>query len=574
MSYQTHKLHWLGSEYLVSLISVLVGVAGVWYIYSLGLVKELTDAHAHLNFSKMLFESLTPGISQIGFWPPLLHLLMAPFTQIPFLYNSGLAGAVVLIPFYVLGTVFSFKLLKLMTGKVGLAWLGALLFMFNPYVLYYTAAPMMEIMFIGNLMAVAYFVAAWLYEGKLSYLIGAAIFVMLATLSRFEGIILLPLVTAILLVALIQRRSRFTQIQASIILFLMVAVLGVLAIVSYSWMFGGSPVAFMGGEWVRSADASSNIRSAGSVIETIRYLLYSSYYMLSQNLVWFALLCLPFLLIVTRRRLEVASVLTILISPILFIALAVYQGDYNVAVPDVSPFNIYLNERYGLAWIGFVIVAPLLLINAVLKTEASRWIKYAGYATATAAIALMVYSAGDSLYSVAAKEKYFAIRNNINSPRSYQNDLAGFLSEKYDYGKILITRTDNDPVLDGARIPLSDYIYEANFRYFDQSLDEPWIFARWVVMFNPENEQDEWAKNNEAIARRWAENEQFANFYELVYENSGRRVYKVRQDKIFEYAQDNNLNITLIPSISPQLTKWNPGDFYNKLQLSLDVKKN
>lgn len=574
MSYQeTHSNH--KEEFLVALAAAVVGSLGVWYVYSLGLVRQLTDAHAHLNFSKMLFESLTPGISQIGFWPPLLHILMGPFTQIPALYNSGLAGAAVLLPFYILGTLFCYKLIRLVTGINGLAILGAVLFMANPYILYYTAAPMMEVMFIGNLMAVAYFVAAWMYRGRFSDLVWTSVFVTLATLSRYEGLILVPVVAIVFIASMIKNREQWPKIQAASLLFGMVAVLGAAAIFIYSWMFGGSPLAFTGGSWVKSADVSDNIMAAGSVQGTFEYLLHASYHMLGQGMVWFALISLPFLAIVARKRLEVLGVLAVLISPVLFIAVAIYSGSYNIAVPDLAPNNIFLNERYGLSWIGFAIVTPLLLLGYVLGQNAiSKWLKYSAVGAGALAIAALVYTNTEFVYGVVKQDQYFVIRNNINTPRQYQRDLAAYLNAEYDYGKVLITRTDNDPVLSLADLELDDYIYEANYLYFDQALNEPWIFARWVVMYNSEDGKDQWAMDNENIARRWGSNEQFLHFYDLVYENSSRQVYRVKPERVIEYAQASNLDLHKIPSINNEIAKWNPGEFYRSLEVTYGVKKN
>src|SRR3989344_9668061 len=73
------------------------GTVAAWYVHRLGLTKFLTDQSAHLNFARLTFDSLTPGFSQLGFWPPLLHFLLIPFVAIPPLYSSGLAGAFVLL---------------------------------------------------------------------------------------------------------------------------------------------------------------------------------------------------------------------------------------------------------------------------------------------------------------------------------------------------------------------------------------------------------------------------------------------------------------------------------------------
>lgn len=568
MQYQRTRKIFSSPELWLGFAAAIAGMAGVWYIYSLGLVKELTDAYAHLNFSRMMFESLTPGISQIGLWPPLLHMLMAPFTMIRPLYESGLAGAVVLIPFYILGTVYTYKLVKLFTQNEWLSVLGAVLFMANPYVIYYSAVPMMEVLFLANLMAVAYYMARWYMLGNLSSLVLTGVFAALAALSRFEGLILAPLVGILLAIDLLRRRKGLAQTQAVLILFLLLAALGPLVILAYSWYFGGSPMAFTGGDWVKSAAADEGFLTQGSYWQSLRYSLYAAFYMVGQNLIIFALATLP-LLFLFRKRFEVMSVLLVLASPAIFIIIALASGSYNIGVPDLPPHTVFLNERYGLSWIGFVIVSPLLLMGTVLSLAVRR--KYL-YRLALAAVILgasaMLYSAGDFLYAATAKNKFFAVRNNINSPRAFHIGAGEFLNSEYDFGKILITRADNDPVLATSQIPLSNYIYEANYLYFDQAVEEPWIFARWVVM----NREDP----GERLASQWAENEQFASFYELAYENIGRAVYKVKDDAVRSYAIEHQLDAGRIPSINSGIAKWDPSNVYDQLQIEsgITVKKN
>jgi hypothetical protein len=576
MQYQPTRKLLLSSEFFISVVAALIGTLGVWYIHSLGLVRELTDAYAHLNFSKMFFESLTPGVSQIGFWPPLLHVLMAPFTLVPALYQSGLAGAVVLVPFYILGAVYSYKLLKLMTENEILSWIGAILFMVNPYVLYYASVPMMEVLFLGNLMCVSYYLARWFKHGQLSSLVLTGIFVTLAALSRFEGLILVPIVGTVLAIDLFMKKREHKQIQAVLILFLLVAVVGPLVILSYSWFFGDSPLAFTGGDWIKPAAMSEGFQTKDSIVGSFRYMLHASYYMIGQNLVWFAAICLPFLALISRRRFETFSVLLILASPLIFIIIALTSGSYNIGLPELPPGKLFLNERYGLSWIGFAIIAPLLLFGAVLKlSQSNRFLKYAArFAVTIGAIALLLSSA-DFMNEVARQDKYFVIRNNINSPRGHQSEIGRELSQEYDYGKVLLARSDNDPVLAMAGIPLDEYIYEANYLYFDQAVNEPWLFARWVVMNNVGKvEGHNRVVGSDLVAQKWDGNEQFNSFYELVYENIGRRLYKVRDEKVAEYAKLTGLDLSRIPSVNKEIAKWDPAEFYKDIRVSLDVKKN
>jgi hypothetical protein len=69
-------------EILVGFFALVTSAWMTWYVYRLGLTLALTDQNAHLNFARLTFDSFTPGLSQIGFWPPLLHLLMIPVVAV------------------------------------------------------------------------------------------------------------------------------------------------------------------------------------------------------------------------------------------------------------------------------------------------------------------------------------------------------------------------------------------------------------------------------------------------------------------------------------------------------------
>lgn len=253
-------------------------------VADLGLLKVLTDQHAHLNFARALFDSMTPGISQIGFWPPLLHLLLSPFASVPFLYDAGVAGAFVLIPFFVAGSIFLYRLLLRLTGRRWLSFSGTLLFLFNPYILYYSVTPMMEVLFLSNLLAVAYFIVAWLQEDKLKFLLAAGIFTALAGLSRYEGFALIPVLIAVFALQSFLKRKTRSELQATLIVFLFVAIIGVVAVMGFSWFYSGNPFSFAGGTWIRDP-FELIFPTKHDFPDTVNYFLHASYHMIGQPVV-------------------------------------------------------------------------------------------------------------------------------------------------------------------------------------------------------------------------------------------------------------------------------------------------
>jgi hypothetical protein len=554
-------------EFWLIVITAALGASMYFWVANLGLTKSLTDQNAHLNAAKLVFDSMTPGISQIGFWPPLLHLLLLPFTLIPSLYASGSAGAFVLIPALALAAVFLYRLTLLYSNDKFLSFVAALLLVTNPYVLYYSVTPMMEVLFVANLFGVAYFLALWLARDKLKYLLISGLFITLATLSRFEGLILIPLVGLIVLVQLLKKRKNYSEIEAIMLLFLILAIIGTVGIMTYSWVFSGNPMTFTGGSWLRNP-SEATFPTKHDLVGSLKYMLYASFYMLSRPLVFLSMIAFVLYGIFSGRRFNSIAVLSVLISPFIFIATTLFTGTGSMAVADLPPFGFFSNERYSLTWIGFVILTPILLVSMIVyyfSRSRRNWVRGIGQIVRFGSVLVLMGLAVVQFYQVTVTQQFSVIKENVNSPPPSQIQVSEYLRKNYDFGKILITKADNDPILASAEVPLKDYIYEGNYLYFDQSNQEPWLFARYVVMHNP-NDDDAWATANETVMRKWGKDPQFAEYYTLVLENSERRVYKIKEQKVLTMALNRHLDISQIPSINPTISRWNPQNIYAKIE--------
>jgi hypothetical protein len=533
----------------------------VWRVSQLGLMKALTDQNAHLNFSKQLFDSLTPGISQLGFWPPLLHILMSPFVLFDSLYKSGLAGFFTLLPFLILGAVFLYRTCLILTKSKLSGFLSALLFLLNPYVLYYGVTPMMEVLFMANLFGVAYFMALWLQREKLSSLLLSGIFITLASLSRFEGLILIPLVGLIILIHFVKQRKSYSEVEASLILFGLLAAVGLSFILIYSWIFGGSPTIFASGGWWLKGSAEEIYPTKHNLFKTLEYLLYASFYMLGKPLVITSLISFLFLMFVSKNKFLTLSTLAILFSPFLFVWLANFTGSVSMFVPELPPFGFFHNDRHTLSWIGFVVMAPTALIGLALQKfgdlKNKKVINIVNFLSLIPVIFFTVTLGALNLhqfYSVVFLEKFEVIKLNINVPTQDHFEVARYLEQNYDFGKILLSRANNDPILAEANLPLSAYIYEGNYRFYQQVLDRPWLFSRWVIMENPSDQ----VKLTKPIAEKWANSDTFNHYYTLVLENKKERLYKIKEDHIEQLAREKNYDLSQIPSFNSQITSWDP----------------
>ncbi len=559
-----------------------LGAFMAWYVYMLDIQMLLVDQASHLNISRQIVDSLTPGITQFGFWPPLLHAFMIPFVSIDSLYQSGLAGAFTLIPFLAIGAFFLYKLIVRVTDNRLIGALGAASFLLNPYLLYYAATPMMEVLFISLIVGAAYFLTEWMYRQTLGYLMATAFFIALASLARFEGLILIPLVGAVVFFRLLAARKRYHEIEAAAILFFFVAVLGAFAIATYGWQFGGDPFAFMNSEWSAYSQQRDYERpTEGKPLASLQYLLHASYYMIGWPQVWIALIAFLAVIFFSRQRLPFLAASLVLMSPLIFDLFALYRGNIILYVDELPPYDWFYNERYGLYWIGFTAFTPMALagLQHLKSIEASSGVWKRLWYTVTGAtklslggiIAVTVLAANVLYFSeVAFIEKFSVVKESAKRyPVESQMGVVRALKERYDHGKIFTTR--HDYVVVSAGIPLSSYIYESNYRYFDQTLERPWLFARWVVMLNNDTKNQNtlipnWSRSNERISLTWGDSPVFRRYYNLIYENTYERVYQLNEAAVVEqYVLYHRLDRQHIPSLNPELARWNPETIYREM---------
>jgi len=541
---------------------VLASVVAIRSVY-LGIIKALTDQNSHLNFSRLIFDSMTPGISQMGFWPPLLHFLMAPFTAVKPLYETGLAGMIVLIPVLLVGTIFLYRTTLLLTNNRFFSIGAGLLFLLNPYILYYSSTPMMEVLFLANLFGVAYFLALWFRDQKLKWLILTGIFISLASLSRYEGLILIPLVVVIVGIHLIWKKNLRSQIEALLILFSVLAFTGAVYILAYSYIFSGNFLSFAGGTWLKNTGDAFATRH--NLLASLKYIAHASYYMLGKPLVFAAFACFPLLFLVFRKHFSKIAVLLVLLSPLVFVLVALFSGSYSISVPELAPFGFFNNDRYGLTWIGFAIVGPITIASFLYeKLKTFAWPKLFSAASLLGLLAIIVLG-GLQFYQVVFVQNFLPVREDINVPSKEQLQVSAYLRKNYDYGKVLITRADNDPIISDSNIPLNNYLFEGNYLYYSQSLQQPWLFARWVVIHNP-GDGDAWSSANDAIERDWSKSSQFGLYYDLVIADRTREVFKLNDARVRQMATSAGYNLGIIPSLNQNISSWNPGIIYSQIK--------
>jgi len=173
---------WLVTTFFTACITSIIAC---WYYFQQHQILLYHDAYSHMRIARSVFDSATPGIAQLGgVWLPLPHVLMLPFIWNNYLWHSGLAGSFVSMLGYVASAIFLYLSAQRLTKNGCMSFLGTLLFILNPNILYLQSTPLSELVCIWTLTMACYYFLLWAQEDALRYLVLAAASTFLATIAR------------------------------------------------------------------------------------------------------------------------------------------------------------------------------------------------------------------------------------------------------------------------------------------------------------------------------------------------------------------------------------------------------
>ncbi len=136
---------------LVAWAALALRLVALAYCVRHGTLLLYGDAVAHLHIARRVFDSMTPGYRQLGsVWLPLPHILLMPFVWNMAWWRSGLAGACLSIPSYVLGAPGSIAW-RACGCPSSAALVVAAFYGLNPGLLYMATTAMTEPLFLAEM---------------------------------------------------------------------------------------------------------------------------------------------------------------------------------------------------------------------------------------------------------------------------------------------------------------------------------------------------------------------------------------------------------------------------------------
>lgn len=478
---------WLATTVVSACIASLIAFAYFFQQHDLLLYG---DAYSHLLIARRIFDNATPGLAQLGgVWLPLPHLLIVPFVWNDTLWRTGTAGSIPAMICYVIATVYLFLSARRLTHHSLASFVGTLVFILNPNILYLQTTPLSELILIATLVAASYYFIAWVQDEQPKQLIWAAAAAFLATLARYDGWFLF--VTMFVLIALIGQRKRQTwaRIEGNLLVF---GALGGFAIVLWLlWcaVIFGNPLYFQNGPF--SSQAQQQALLQAHILFTYHDLWRSAltYLVASAQTVGPILLMLglmAFVVFVVRQRLSPAmlAALTFLV-PFAFYILSLYGGQAALYVPGVVPASApraLYNARYGSE-----AVAPVAIFVATLVSSASSlrltWRTLSQVGVILAIVVQMILTATGGIISL--QDGQYGLDCTPG------HTTVAYLVAHYNGGRILedLYTVKLDALEPEAGIDFRDVIYEGSGNLWQEALKNPASLVDWILT-NPGDRND------------------------------------------------------------------------------------
>ncbi len=455
-------------------LGVLVAISVVYFASFLhnGLGLAYNDARSHLDIGRRVVEGLKPGIAQLGsVWLPLNHILMTPTIWNDFMWHSGLSGAIQnMIAFVATGLVIYLFLKQLNVGILG-RLVGVAVFAANINILYLQSTAMTELLLLATMTAGAYYLMLWHKDENILNLVKSAFWIMLATLTRYDGWFLLAFAAILVAIHALRKRS-WSRTEGTSILFLTLAAFGILLWFGWNQLIFKDALYFAFGPFSAHAQQqqmlqSGNLPTYKNLLLSFKVYLYSLFYNTYTFPALVAAVGAMVLWLDKRLTSAVRLSTTVLFAPLVFNVVALYLGFSVLFVQGISG-NTWFNIRYG------IMLMPTIAIFTGFLVDRAKDFRL-----------LIIGLLAFVLFFAFANHDAVSIDDaRVGSSQKNVSEVSGFLNThaKGEKGFILISAASHDAIIFSSGLPMKRFIHEGTGAYWTSATTMPDRWARWIVM--------------------------------------------------------------------------------------------
>lgn len=449
--------------------------AALW-AYQSHTILLYADAHSHLLIARRVTDNIYPGLAQLGdVWLPLPQIIMAPLAMSDFLWRTGLAGTFTSLPCYLIATVYVFLTARRLTRDSRASFVGSLVFVLNPNILYLQTTPLSEPVLFATLAAASYYLVVWAQDDQMRDLIYAAMATFLATISRYDGWALyLAFIAAIVLIDWNRYQQR-SKIVSDVVLFAVLGGIGIVLWFVWNLVIFGSPIAFLDGTYSSQSQTASFIHRGvaddyHNLWQSIRT--YSIAVAESIGPALFVIGILALIVFLYRRRFSSGALAAAtMLVPFAFYIVAFFLGQDVLYIPYANhpPSYAFYNARFGAE-----MAAPAAVFIATLAQSARRWLPLAE-------IALLLMIIGQS--TATSWGGVVSFQDGQIGASCYQgHPVVAFLAQHYDSGRLLVNVYSTNLDLAPVGIPFHNEIYEGDTALWADALQDPAKYVDWIII--------------------------------------------------------------------------------------------
>lgn len=535
MDYKISALFDKYGEKILFSLAIFISTLSFLYFYHTHQILADYDAIARLNIARKMLDSITPGIGQLGgVWLPFPQVLMMPFILNNFMWHSGIAGSIVSMTVFIISTIFLFKTSLLITKKRIASLIVWFVYITNMNLLLLQTMAMSESFFLFSMIMTIYFLTRWSVKRTLLSLLYAAFFIILITLTRYEGYFIFIggfiTVITILLIEYLKDRN-IKKVEGTVLLFGTLASYGILLWCLYCALFYKDPLYWLhlySGSKGQIAGAISSAPQQGFVPNPKT--IYYSFLTYFETMLWMNGILNSFL--------AIAGLVTLIISIIINILKKTNYMQYvPVALNGIILFGflVYGYQRDLIPSIEYPLITSVSLLHKSFNFVAHSNIRYGTVMAPFIALYIGYFASKKRIVTLIAiciiglqlytnfYTSYFLFFQLPKAWTYVVPENVYWFKNNYDHGLILISANRHEKFMFQTGLSYNHFIYEGARNYWTTSLNDPEKYASWVI-FDHNLEGDAVSDFITKDARG-----QLATDFTLEYTSGGLSFYHLKQ---------------------------------------------
>ncbi len=467
---------------------LLAAIAGISIIataisFRLGLSTIYNDGMSHLDISRLVFDYIEPGFSQLGsVWLPLSHVLNLAFVWNDTLWHTGLAGSLISMAAFVAGTVGVWKIVKELTPRKSAAIIAGAAFALNINMLYLQSTPLTEPLYVVLYIFSGLYMVRYLKSGRSINLLPLSLFTSLQMLTRYDGWFVAVIEGLVILIyEFYVRKQTFRSTIGNFTLFATPVAFSALLWFGWNALIFHDPLYFAVGPYSAHAQQSALQHSGGLITKgNVIISAKAYYYDIIDNLGIYAVIVgmLGWVVWVVRSKQFIYAVKLFIVAAmsaaIVFNVLALVLGFSIINVPELNwnpsgnQTGSLFNVRYGIMALPFVAVGFGLLASYLKKASVLLYalIVLQGF---------LLFHAG----VITVQDGQFGSSSFANS------DIATAIHKRVGKeDRVIMSTSFFNAVAFKSDLDLKRFIHEGVSGQWSEAKSHPDRYAKWIVAAN------------------------------------------------------------------------------------------